>query len=133
MNYLIQGEKLASEAHGGLSMVDDILRISATFLLATVSSATTWNDFSRDTDRTGVKHKQLSKFIKYLSLDTKAFFQQVNIDIKQDIQPGGNAVVDETCWGWKGTHGGLVHIERKPHTDAFKVLTLCLTFSGINQ
>jgi hypothetical protein len=133
MNYLIEGEKPASEAHGGHFTVNDILEIGATFLLATVSNATTWTDFSRDTTRKGVKHKRLAKFIKYLSFDTKAFFQQVNNDIKQDIQPGGKAVLDETGWQWLGTHGGLVHIERKPHEDVFKVLTLCLTFSRIQR
>jgi len=133
MNYLIRGEKPASEAHGGHFTVNDILKIGATFLLATVSNATTWTEFSKNITRKGSKNKKLARFIKYLSFDTKAFFQQVNNDIKQDIQPGGEATLDETGWQWLGTHPGLVHIERKPHKNVFKVLTLCLVFSRIQQ
>ncbi len=133
MNYLLQGDRPRSEAHSGHFSSDDMLQIAGTFLLATVTKGTTWRDFVRDPNRKGVKQTQLDKFIEYLSFDTKAFFQQLNQDIKQHIQPGGDAVLDETGWPWLGLHGGLLHIERKPHENVFKVLTLCLTFSRTHR
>ena len=64
---------------------------------------------------------------------SKNFFQQLNIVIKQDIQRGGKAVLDDTGWKWGETRGGLSNNERKPHEDVFKVLTLCLTFTRIRR
>ena len=97
--------------------------------MATVTKGTTWRDFVRDPTRKGVKQTQLDKFIEYLNFDTRAFIQQFNQDIKQHIQSGGDAVLNETGWPWLGFHEGLLHIERKPHENVFKILTLCFTFS----
>ena len=76
MNFVINGEKPTSKAHGGHFDADKLLKIVATFLLATVSSATTWKDFSRVTTRKRVKHKWLSRLIKYLPEDLKISFNK---------------------------------------------------------
>ncbi|MGH2612278.1 MAG: hypothetical protein ACRDFB_04435, partial [Rhabdochlamydiaceae bacterium] len=87
-----------------------------------------WRDFIRNKGRKGVKRVALESFIKYLSYDPKSFFEIINNNFKECITPGDNATLDETMWGWLGDHMGSVHIERKPHEDGFKVLTLCFEF-----
>ena len=68
----------------------------------------------------------LNRFIKHLDIPWKTFFEKINTDFKSCIQAGGKAAADETMWEWKKSDIASVHLERKPISDGFKVLTLAL-------
>ena len=100
---------------------DQIASIAGTYLLSIVKPESTWKVFLKDKDRKGSSKKHMDRFIKYLSYDTKIFFEMVNADLKKFLKTNGKATLDETMWGWAGHHLTLVEIEHKPESIGFKV------------
>jgi hypothetical protein len=113
----------------GLLDSEDILQICGTLLLATISPTISWKSFVHDTTRQGISRRKLEKFMEHLKYAPDKLFQLVNKSFKSLIKLGGIGALDETIWGWKGNHAGVIFIERKPKGEGFKVLTFCTKFT----
>ena len=88
------------------------------------SSVSNWNEFVRDATRQVVLFAKMEHFLQFLSYDPKQFFQLVNDGLKECIKPGVKATLDESIWSWLENHFGVLHIDRKPNPDGFRVFML---------
>jgi len=126
LNKNVTNIKPKAGVHDGQFTADNLTEIAVTFMLAIVEPEDSWTTFKENKDRVGTKKHMLDRLIKHLDIPWKKLFELVNKDFKRCIQAAGQAAGDETIWGWKGKDVAVVHIDRKPDSDGFKVITLAL-------